>query len=128
MKNTSSKTIVLIDDEEYICQIVQTCVEVFSDWKVIAARSGKEGLAAIATAQPDAILLDILMPNMDGFAVLKRLKASTTLVDIPIVLLTARADLAEAHKIAELGVQGIIVKPFHPTQITSEISQILSWV
>jgi CheY-like chemotaxis protein len=128
MKNTSNKKIVLIDDEEYICQIVQTCVEIFSNWKITTTKSGKEGLAAIATAQPDAILLDILMPNMDGFAVLKQLKADPQLVNIPIVLLTARADLAEAHKIAELGVQGIIVKPFHPTQITSEISQILSWV
>ncbi|WP_271253007.1 response regulator [Pseudanabaena sp. Chao 1811] len=127
MENTSSKTIVLIDDEEYICQIVKTCVEVFSNWKIITARSAKEGLAAIAITHPDAILLDMLMPNMDGFAVLKRLKASTKSVDIPIVLLTARADLAEAHKIAELGVQGVIVKPFHPTQITSELSQILNW-
>ena len=127
MKNESSKTILLIDDEEYICQVVQSCVEIFSNWQITTTRSGEEGLAASAITKPDAIVLDMLMPNMDGFAVLRELQADPDLADIPVVLLTARVDLTEPKKIAQLGVQGAIAKPFHPTKLTSELSQILGW-
>jgi CheY-like chemotaxis protein len=127
MKSTSSKKILLIDDEEYICQIVQTCLELFSNWKTETARSGEEGLTALATAKPDAIVLDMLMPSMDGFAVLKKLQADPELASIPIVLLTARVDLTEPQKVAQLGVKGAIAKPFHPTKLVSQISHILDW-
>ena len=127
MKNESTKTILLIDDEEYICQVVESCVELFSNWQITSTRSGEEGLAASAIAKPDAIVLDMLMPSMDGFAVLKELQADPDLADIPVVLLTARVDLTEPKKIAQLGVQGAISKPFHPTKIASELAKILGW-
>ena len=127
MKNESTKTILLIDDEEYICQVVESCVELFSNWQITSTRSGEEGLAASAIAKPDAIVLDMLMPSMDGFAVLKELQADPNLADIPVVLLTARVDLTEPKKIAQLGVQGAISKPFHPTKIASELAKILGW-
>ncbi|PZO35521.1 MAG: response regulator [Pseudanabaena frigida] len=127
MKDESQKTILLIDDEEYICQVVASCVELFSNWQVKTTMSGQEGLAASATVRPDAIVLDMLMPSMDGFAVLKVLQADPQLADIPVVLLTARVDLTEPQKIAQLGVQGAISKPFHPTKLASQISQILGW-
>ncbi len=127
MKNESSKTILLIDDEEYICEVVQSCVEVFSNWQITTASSGQEGLAESAIAKPDAIVLDMLMPSMDGFAVIKQLQADPNLADIPVVLLTARVDLTEPQKIAQLGVQGAIAKPFHPTKIVDQITKILGW-
>ncbi|GBO56329.1 two-component response regulator [Pseudanabaena sp. lw0831] len=128
MTNTSSsKTILLIDDEEYICQIVQTCVEIFSDWQTAIARSGEEALATVANLQPDAIVLDMHMPNMDGFTVLKKLQADRQLTNIPVVLLTSRVDLTEPQKIAQLGVKGAIAKPFHPTKLVDQITKILDW-
>jgi len=127
MINTSRKTILLIDDEKYICQIVQTCVEIFSDWQPAIAQSGEEGLAAVANLQPDAIVLDVIMPNMDGLTVLKKLQADQQLADIPVVLLTARVDLTEPQKIAQLGVKGAIAKPFHPTKLVDQITKILNW-
>ena len=127
MKNESTKTILLIDDEEYICQVVESCVQLFSNWQITSTRSGEEGLAASAIAKPDAIVLDMLMPSMDGFAVLKELQADPNLADIPVVLLTARVDLTEPQKLAQLGVKGAIAKPFHPTKIASEIAEILGW-
>jgi CheY-like chemotaxis protein len=127
MKDKSPKTILLIDDDEYICQVVQSCVEVFSNWQITTASSGQEGLAASVAIKPDAIVLDMLMPMMDGFAVLKELQANPQLADIPVVLLTARVDLTEPQKLAQLGVKGAIAKPFHPTKLASEISQILDW-
>ncbi len=127
MKSESPKNILLIDDDDYICQVVQSCIEVFSNWQITTARSGEEGLAASSAVRPDAILLDMQMPIMDGFTVIKKLRADPQLADIPVVLLTARVDLTEPHKIAQLGVQGAIAKPFHPTKISSEISRILGW-
>lgn len=127
MLNVPSKTILLIDDEEYICQVVQTCLEMFGNWQTKIARSGEEGLSSIAAVRPDAIVLDMLMPNMDGFAVLKKLQADPQLADIPVVLLTARVDLTEPQKISQLGVQGAIAKPFHPTKLVAEITHILGW-
>ncbi len=123
----SPKNIVLIDDDEYICEVVQFCVEIFSKWKVAIARSGEEGLAAINSVRPDAILLDMQMPKMDGFAVLEELHTDPQLAKIPVVLLTALVELTEPQNIARLRVQGAIAKPCHPTQIASQISQILGW-
>ncbi|OYQ64307.1 hypothetical protein B9G53_12255 [Pseudanabaena sp. SR411] len=127
MTNASCKTVLLIDDEEYMRQIVQTCLELFSDWQTAIARSGEEGLAAVANLQPDAIMLDVIMPNMDGLTVLKKLQADQQLANIPVVLLTSRVDLTEPQKIAQLGVKGAIAKPFNPMRLVDQISKILDW-
>ena len=127
MINVTSKTILLIDDEEYIRQILEACIENFSNWRPAIAASGKEGLAAVAEEKPDAILLDMMMPNMDGFSFLKHLKADPQLADIPVVLITARVDLTEPQKLAQLGVKGAICKPFSSVKIVPEIAKILDW-
>jgi CheY-like chemotaxis protein len=124
---TSCKTILFIDDEEYILQIVQTCVEVFSEWKPITAVTANEGLAAVATNHPDVIVLDMMMPNVDGFTFIKQLKSDSQFANIPIILLTARADLIEPHRLSELGVQGAIAKPFYALSLVGEIKKILKW-
>ena len=127
MENTSRKTVLVIDDEEYICQIIQTCLELFSDWQSVTVPCCEKGLAAVSNIRPDAIVLDMIMPNMDGFAFLKNLHANPEFADIPVVLLTSRVDLTEAKKIAQLGVKGAIAKPFNSTKLISQISQILGW-
>ncbi len=123
----SSKTILLIDDEDCILQIVEACIENFSNWRPAIAASGDEGLAALAKAKPDVILLDMMMPNMDGFTFLKKLQADPQLANIPVVLFTSRGDLTEPQKIAQLGVKGAIAKPFHPTNLVDQITKILDW-
>ena len=126
-QRASSKTILLIDDEDYILQIVEACIDNFSDWRPVIASSGDKGLAAAAQAKPDAILLDMMMPNMDGFTFLKNLKADPRLADIPVVLITARVDLLEPQKLTKLGVKGAIAKPFSAIKIVPEITKILGW-
>jgi len=127
MENTFDKTVLLIDDEEYLCDVVQVCLEMFGNWKSTIARSGREGFAALATAQPDVIVLDVMMPNMDGLTVLQKLKENPQFANIPVVLLTARTDLIETKKLSQLKVQGAIAKPFDPTQLAAQISKILNW-
>jgi len=127
MESTFSKTVLLIDDDKYICEIVKVCLEMFGKWKTTIARSGKEGLAALTTDLPDVIVLDVIMPNMDGLTVLKQLKENPQFANIPVVLLTSRTDLIESQKLSQLRVQGAIAKPFHPTQLAEQISKILNW-
>lgn len=127
METISRKTVLLIDDEEYICQIVETCVQIFSDWLPVTVPCCEEGLAAVENIRPDVILLDMLMPNMDGFAFLKNLQAHPEFANVPVVLLTGRVDLTESQKIAQLGVKGAIAKPFNPVQIVSQLKRILDW-
>ncbi len=127
MSNAPNKTILLIDDEEYIRLIIEACFESFSNWHSISVPSCEEGLLAVANLRPDAILLDMLMHNMDGFDFLKNLRANPEFADTPVVLLTGRVDLIEPQKVAQLGVKGAIAKPFHPTQIVPQIARILGW-
>jgi CheY-like chemotaxis protein len=127
MSTTPTKTVLLIDDEEYIRLIIEACIENFSNWESVSVPCCEEGLAALINQRPDAILLDMLMPNMNGFDFLKTLQAQPEFADIPVVLLTSRVDLTESQKIAHLGVKGAIAKPFHATRIVSQIAQILGW-
>ncbi len=127
MSNAPNKTILLIDDEEYIRLIMEACFESFSNWHSIIVPSCEEGLLAVVNFRPDAILLDMSMPNMDGFDFLKNLQSNPEFADIPVVLLTARVDLTEPQKVAQLGVKGAIAKPFHSKRIVPQIAQILGW-
>lgn len=127
METTDRKTILVIDDDAYICEVLQTCLEIIGDCKTMTTKSAEKGLDIVSKHRPDAIVLDMLMPNMDGFAFLKKLQADPQIADIPVVLLTSRVDLTEPQAIAKLGVRGAIAKPFHPTKLFSEISHILNW-
>jgi CheY-like chemotaxis protein len=123
----SDKTLLLIDDEYMIRQIVQVCLENLSTWKTTIATSGKEGLAAIAQSQPDAILLDMMMPDMNGFDVLEKLQADDELAHIPVILLTSCTTLLSHRTLLEIGCKGVISKPFEPTTLVSQIAYILGW-
>jgi len=90
---STNKTLLCIDDEYIICQIVQICIEDFSNWKIKIATSGQEGLNSILTSKPDAILLDLMMPHMDGFTFFNQLQADVELAQIPVVLLTSCTDM-----------------------------------
>jgi len=125
--SNADKTILLIDDEYMIRQIVAICLENLSNWKTIIAASGKEALDAIAISKPDAILLDMMMPNMDGFTFIDQLQANPELMNIPVVLLTSCTALLSHQDLMDLGCKGIIAKPFEPTYLVPQIANILGW-
>jgi CheY-like chemotaxis protein len=103
------------------------CLENFVDWQINVAISGKDGLTAIAKAKPDAILLDIVMPDMDGFTFIKKLKVDDSLAHIPIVALTSSTNRFSYQTFIDLGCQGLISKPFDTNTLGSKISKILGW-
>ncbi|MEB3337179.1 MAG: response regulator [Leptolyngbyaceae bacterium] len=123
----STKRILIIDDEEPIREIVQACLEDLGGWEVVSAESAKEGLLKAQTAQPDAILLDVSMPEMDGVALFEQLQKIPAVQAIPVVLLTARVLHIDRTRFEPLGIAGLISKPFNPVTLCEQIAQVLGW-
>lgn len=123
----TTKRILVIDDEEDIQEVVQLCLKTVGGWEVLTAGSGNEGLAKAEAEQPDAILLDVMMPDIDGIATFQKLQANTATQHIPVILLTAKVQAADQRRFAELGVVGTISKPFDPLNLTSQIAELLNW-
>jgi CheY-like chemotaxis protein len=122
-----SKCILIIDDEEGILGVARATLEAPRGWRVLTARSGEEGLGCAGTERPDAILLDMMMPDLDGPATLQQLRANPATRPIPVILLTAKAQFNDRHAFASLDVQGVISKPFDPLRLAAQISMALGW-
>ncbi|MGG6292832.1 response regulator [Leptolyngbya sp. AN02str] len=122
-----SKRILLIEDEERIRAVVQACLEDLGKWHVILAASGDDGLKLADQHFLDAILLDISMPDLDGFEICDRLKANPATQSIPIVLLTAKTLPSDRARFAKMEIAGIISKPFNPLSLCQLLSDILGW-
>ena len=124
---TTNKRILFIDDELHIRQIVKACLETLAGWEVVLSASGQEGLEKAISDKPDAILLDVMMPEMDGLVLLRKLQTNSITQSIPVVFLTARLSLTEAQRFEQLGVKGAIAKPFNSLTLVSQIANALGW-
>ncbi|MBD2519406.1 response regulator [Nostoc sp. FACHB-973] len=123
-----TKKLLIVDDEERIRELVQACLEDLGGWDTLTAASGQEGLnIAQAESNIDAILLDVSMPDMDGFAVYEQLQGNSATEAIPVIFLTAKVQPSDRARFAQMGIAGVITKPFEPTSICEEIADILSW-
>jgi two-component system, OmpR family, alkaline phosphatase synthesis response regulator PhoP len=121
------KRLLMIDDEEAIQIVVKFGINMAAGWDVIAASSGKLGIDTAQKELPDAILLDVMMPEMDGIATFKALQANPITAKIPVIFLTAKAQTAERSQLNELGVSGVITKPFNSLDLPAQIATILRW-
>jgi len=120
------RKILIIDDEEDFGFFVKQNLEMAGSYRVIVATNGKDGMAAAMRHKPDLILLDVIMPQMDGFAVLQELKDTKATTMIPVVMLTA-VDTEEAKEKA-LGLydEDYIVKPVAISELKAKIDTVLS--
>lgn len=123
----STKQVLLIDDEAYVREVVQACLQDLGGWDVLAVASAQDGLDKALNMQPDAIVLDISIPGMDGFAFLQQLRANCLTQHIPVVLLSAKAGWFTPQQLQSLGVAGAIAKPFNPVSLTHDIAKALGW-
>jgi len=121
----TTKQILVIDDEDDIRRLIQTCLEIMGGWQVLTASSGSEGLLLAQTQKPDAILLDVMMPQMDGPTTFQQLQKNPATRDIPVILLTAKGRAADHHLFAELSVNGVINKPFNPHKLAAQVAAAL---
>src|ERR1700730_17016230 len=123
----ANRRVLLIDDEDDVREVAQICLELVAKWDVVSARSGAEGVRLAAADQPDAIVLDVMMPGMDGAATYSHLQANPATRHIPVILLTAKI-LDPAVDPFALEVPSVISKPFDPMRLPGQIAAALGWV
>jgi CheY-like chemotaxis protein len=121
------RRILVIDDEADIRTIAKASLQITRNWEVMTAASGSEGIAIAQTQETDAIVLDVNMPKMSGLATLEALKADLITQKIPVILLTATVKVTTQRQYAQLGAKAVIIKPFDPGNLASQIETVLNW-
>jgi DNA-binding response OmpR family regulator len=112
----------IIDDDRDLLHLIQRTLEFTAGWQVVTARSGAAGIELARATPPDVIVVDLMMPGMDGYEVCRQLKSTPTTAQVPVVLLTARHDLDE-RQLAEAGAAGVLFKPFQPDRLAAQVRQ-----
>jgi CheY-like chemotaxis protein len=119
------KQILVIDDENDIQEVTRLSLQLTENWTVVSANGGAAGALLALSSEADAILLDVMMPDMDGPSTLRLLQQQG--VTIPVIFLTAKVQPADRQKFMQLGVKGIISKPFDPVTLGKQIRELLAW-
>jgi CheY-like chemotaxis protein len=122
-----ARKILIIDDEDDIREVAALSLESVAGWEVVTANSGAQGLARALEHQPDAILLDVMMPGMDGPTTFRELSKNPATAKIPVLLLTAKVQSSDQRRFADLGVKSVLFKPFDPMTLADQISDVLGW-
>jgi len=119
--------VLIIDDEDDIREVAALSLESVAGWDVVTANSGSQGVARAMEHQPDAILLDVMMPGMDGPSTFRELRKHPITAKIPVLLLTAKVQSSDQRRFADLGVQAVLFKPFDPLTLSDQIAVVLGW-
>lgn len=115
------ETVLLVDDEDDIRTVACMSLEAVGGWSVFSAASGPEGIELAARVAPDVVLLDVMMPAMDGPTTLRELRRRPDTADLPVVFMTARVRQQEIARYLALGAAGVIQKPFDPMRLPAEL-------
>ncbi len=124
MSQTELKKILYVEDEPDISQIAKLALETVGGFEVEIAVNGKEALQRVRQCRPDLILLDVMMPEMDGPTTLKQLQSMEEAADIPVVFMTAKVQVDEVSSYQALGAADVIAKPFDPMALSDRVRQI----
>jgi CheY-like chemotaxis protein len=122
-----SRRVLVVDDDDAIREVAQSSLELVAGWEVEVASSGQDALDFAVADPPDAILLDVMMPSMDGPTTFARLQDDARTRDVPVVLLTAKVQPAERRRWEQLGVAGVLAKPFDPLGLPGQVADLLGW-
>ncbi|MGH2807674.1 MAG: response regulator transcription factor [Actinomycetota bacterium] len=121
----SEKRILICDDDPAILRVLQVNLEV-EGYTTLLAHHGEEALEVAEKEKPDLIILDIMMPRLDGYQTCERLKADESLKDIPVVFLSAKAQQSDIEKGKTYGVADYLTKPFDPDVLVETIERLLA--
>ena len=121
------KRVLIIDDEDDIREVAEATLELTEEWEVLTASSGARGIEQARASRPDAILLDVMMPDMDGPATLAALQQDPETNQIPVIFLTAKVQASDRRRFADLGIRGVIAKPFDPLSLGRQVKEIVEW-
>jgi CheY-like chemotaxis protein len=123
----SVRRVLVVDDDDLLREVARVALEAVGGWEVLTAASGAQALTVAAAEQPDVLLLDVMMPGMDGPSTVRALQQDPTTRTIPVIFLTAKVG-GEGHQEWEtLPVTGVIPKPFDPMTLPAEVERLLGW-
>lgn len=117
------KTILLCDDDPLLVDLVQYRLA-SRGWDVVVARDGGEALERLAEQTPEAIVLDAMMPVVDGYELLRRLRSEPRTAATPVIMLTARKQESDVVRALELGASDYMVKPFIPAELVARLTRL----
>lgn len=120
-------TVLVVDDDDSVREITLMALELVAGWEVISANGGAVAIELAREHRPDAVLLDLMMPVVDGRATFEALRADERTSDIPVILLTAKLQVGEVQAWADMAVAGVISKPFSPMTLGTEVAAMLGW-
>jgi CheY-like chemotaxis protein len=123
-QNPPLKSVLYVDDEPDIREVVEMALNLVSGIAVKTCGSGADALQLLPGFMPDLVLLDVMMPGLDGPATLASMRSDPTLRDIPVVFMTAKALPQEVDRFMSLGAIGVISKPFDPMQLAARVQEI----
>ena len=118
--------VLVIDDEKDVRYVARISLGRVGGMTVVEASSGAEGIACAKSERPDFILLDMMMPGMDGASTFRELRADAETASIPVIFLTAVAKVAEVECLKNLGARGVVLKPFDPLTLADDLRAMLS--
>jgi CheY-like chemotaxis protein len=121
------RCILVVDDDDATRRAAALSLHTVAGWDVVEAYCGAQAIESATHHQPDAILLDVMMPAMDGPAMLAKLRASRATSHIPIVLLTAQVQAVRSGSLSHLPVAAILLKPFDPLRLAGQVADALGW-
>jgi CheY-like chemotaxis protein len=119
--------LLVVDDDDAIREVAQMALEIVGGFEVRVASSGGEAWEMVRAEPPDAVLLDVMMPGMDGPTLLSHLRSDPETSAIPIIFLTAKIQAGDRRDLNDLDIKGVIAKPFDPMKLAAEISRLLGW-
>jgi CheY-like chemotaxis protein len=125
--SATARHVLVVDDDDDVREITQMSLEAVAGWRVRAARGGAEALELLRQERPDAVLLDVMMPGMDGPATFRAMQDDPGLRDVPVVLLTAKLQVGREQPWDGLDVAGVIAKPFDPMSLAAQVSALVGW-
>lgn len=118
--------VLLIDDEADVRRIARLALERVGKMQVVEAENGAMALSQAVREEPDAILLDVMMPDRDGPSVLRELREDARTQHIPVIFLTAKALVAEIERLKTLGAVAVLMKPFDPMRLAAQVREVLA--
>lgn len=123
----ATKSILLIEHEASLREVLRASLQEFGGWQVTHSSSIREGLHLCEQTRPHVILIDTSTPELDALLFAEQLKTYSLSQDIPILLISSRASLFTEQQLHQMGFAGAISKPFNPSTLSAQISQILAW-
>lgn len=118
--------VLIVDDDANIRLLIKMSLDALTKWQVLVAESGQQAIEIVGKDKPDLILLDRMMPEMDGIQTLLELRKTAEGANVPVIFLTAKVQQQEMEEYSQSGVKGIITKPFDPMTLHKKVQELMT--